>query len=195
MTKILDLPSGIFSTLTADAQHALGIHDFYRYGLWGFCEGYNVTVVACTDPKPGNGTNPIASINDEFTKNLHISLPNDVEKDVHRLQSASLFIFACWVLGIVLGFSAAISGVLLRSRSRKTACGVELLALVSLSIMFSLSNCCVAFLYIHPCRRFAVSDLVFSTSRRYEHCRLQHSQHSHNSRSTDVRICVDKLYC
>jgi SUR7/PalI family len=189
------VPSGILTTLTADVQHALGIHDFYRYGLWGFCEGYNVTVVACTDPKPGNGTNPIAAINDEFTKDLHIPLPNDVEKDVHRLQSASLFIFSCWVVGIVLGFSAALSGVLLGCRSGKTACGVGLLAFVSLSNHFGLSNCCLAFLCIHLNRRFVVSDLVFSAARCNEYRRLRYPQYSHDSRNTDVRIRMDKLYC
>jgi SUR7/PalI family len=120
VTKIVDLP-GSLGSLTTDAQHALGIHDFYRYGLWGFCEGYNTTVVSCTPPKPGNATNPIASINAEFTRDLHISTAGSVERDVQRLQSASLFIFSCWVIGSVLGFAAASFGIAVGCRSRSAS--------------------------------------------------------------------------
>jgi hypothetical protein len=152
-----------------------------------------VTVVACTNPKPGNATNPIAAINDEFTKDLHIPLPNDVETDVHRLQSASLFIFACWVIGVVLGFSAALSGIVVDCRSRRTAWVVGLLASVLLTTLVWLSDYCVAFLCIHLHRRFAVSDIVFSTTRCYEHRRLRYSRYSYDPRNTDVCVCMDKL--
>jgi len=117
VTDIVRLPGGLFSGLTSDAQHELGIHDFYRYGLWGFCEGFNTTVVSCTNPKPGNSTNPIASIDEEITKDVQLPLPADVEKDVHRLQSASLFIFACWIIGPVFGFLTMLLGVSLGCRS------------------------------------------------------------------------------
>jgi hypothetical protein len=74
--------------------------------------------VSCTNPKPGNATNPVASINDEFTHDLHIPLPNTVEKDVHRLQTLSLFVFSCWIIGAVLGFGATITGLILGCRVR-----------------------------------------------------------------------------
>jgi len=108
VTNVIELPGGFLGSLTEDAQRALGIYDFYRYGLWGFCEGYNTTVVSCTDPKPGNATNPIAAINSEITKGHHLPLPKDVEKDINRLTSASLFIFACWIIGPCFALAATL---------------------------------------------------------------------------------------
>jgi SUR7/PalI family len=108
---VIDVPTNFLKGLESDAQHDLGIYDFYRYGLWGFCEGYNTTVIHCTDPKPGNATNPIAAINDEITKKDHLPLPQAVEKDVNRLTSASLFIFSCWIIGPAFALLAIVQGL------------------------------------------------------------------------------------
>lgn len=118
VTNVVDLPSGILSTFENSLQHDIGIHDFYRYGLWGFCEGDNDTVVSCTPPKPGNATNPIASINNELKYDLHLPLPSKVQTDVNELEYASLFIFACWIIGPVFGFGAVVAGGLVGCSSR-----------------------------------------------------------------------------
>jgi hypothetical protein len=115
---VIDVPTNFLKGLESDAQHDLGIYDFYRYGLWGFCEGYNTTVISCTDPKPGNATNPIAAINDEITKGDHLPLPQAVERDVNRLTSASLFIFSCWIIGPVFALLAVLQGLFHLSHGR-----------------------------------------------------------------------------
>jgi SUR7/PalI family len=184
---------GVLNTLESDAQHALGIHDFYRYGLWGFCEGYNNTVVSCTNPKPGNATNPIASINAEFTHGLHAPLPSNVEKDIHRLQSASLFIFSSWITGVVAGFAAALFGIFPGCRSKLTSLLIGTFALVFLRL--SLSDSLLGILRVHFDWRCALSSSVRVITRRHEHCRLRHPQYAYLSWCTDVCICVGKLRC
>jgi len=113
--------------LTQDAEHDLGIHDFYRYGLWGYCDGYNTTVVFCSQPKPGNATNPIAALDADIKHNYNIQLPSGVQRDVNRLESLSTFIFACWIIGTVLDFGTMLS-LLTGCRSRIGACVVGLFA-------------------------------------------------------------------
>jgi hypothetical protein len=150
------------SGLLSDAQHDLGIHDFYRYGLWGFCEGYNDTVVSCTKPKPGNATNPVASINDEITQRLHVPLPDDVEKSVHRLESASLFIFSCWIVGPVLGFAAAIFGIFPGCSSMFTSFIVGVFATVF--FLSESADFLLAFLRVHPPRSYTLSSSICCAS-------------------------------
>lgn len=132
MTNVINLPS-FLGTLESDAQHDLGLHDFYRYGLWGYCEGYNDTVTRCTPPRPGNATNPLAVINAEIQSNHHIPLPGDVEADMQKLQSVSLFMLTCWFIGTILGFITLLSGLAFGHRSRVSTCMVQILALVNSS--------------------------------------------------------------
>jgi len=132
ITRVLiNTPGGVLDGLFTSVEHALGIHDFYRYGLWGFCEGYNDTVVSCSHPEPGHDTNPIASINSEITTNSVIPMPSVVETNVHRLESLSVFVFACWIVGITLSCAELIAGIVVGCRSRLSACLVGILALVA----------------------------------------------------------------
>jgi SUR7/PalI family len=108
ITDVANFHSSILNGLETDAEHDIGIHDFYRYGLWGYCDGYNDTVTFCSKPKPGNSTNPISVINSEITKKLSIPLPSDVEKKVNDLTSVSLVLFSFWIVGVLLSFFAAI---------------------------------------------------------------------------------------
>jgi len=165
VTNVVHVPSdilgGILNPLESDAQHKLGIHDFYRYGLWGFCEGYNQTVIACTNPKPGNSTNPVASINAELTKSLHIPFPNNVESNVHRLASASLFIFSCWIIGTVLGFAAALFGLFPGCRSRLTTALVGTFAVVSfVFILIGAVLCQVLYTALRSAMNIASFDIL-----------------------------------
>lgn len=125
----LDTSGTFLDSLTSDAEKALGIHDFYRYGLWGYCDGYNDTVVFCSKPKPGNASNPIAALNADLTRSYNIPLPSNVERDVNRLASLSLFIFACWIIGTVLDFGTLVSSALTCYRSRISAFIVGILGL------------------------------------------------------------------
>ena len=74
-------------------------------------------MVFCTPPKPGNATNPIDVINEEL-KHSHLPLPEAVETNVKRLQSASMFLFSCWIIGPAIGFFAAVAGVLIGCRTK-----------------------------------------------------------------------------
>jgi hypothetical protein len=114
----VDTPIGFLNGLISNATHDLGIHDFYRYGLWGDCDGYNNTVTTCTSPYPGQNSNPIAAINAEIKSNSIIPLPNIVTSAVHDLTSVSLFIFSCWLIGTILGFFLLLGGVICGCRSR-----------------------------------------------------------------------------
>jgi hypothetical protein len=120
--------------LLSGAEHALGIHDFYRYGLWGYCEGNNDTVVSCTPPNPGHDTNPIASVNSELTTSSLIPIPNAIETNVHRLASVSLFVFSCWIIGVILSAAELVAGVIVGCRSRLSAYLVGILAFVRSNI-------------------------------------------------------------
>lgn len=45
----------------------IGLHDFYHFGLWGFCEGYNGEgVTQCSDPKALYWFNPVEIIRSEL---------------------------------------------------------------------------------------------------------------------------------
>jgi len=57
-------------------------------------------------------------------------MPSIVETNVQRLQKLSVFVFACWIVGITLSCAELIAGILVGCRSRLTAALVGLLALV-----------------------------------------------------------------
>jgi hypothetical protein len=148
----LDTSGTFLDSLTSDAEKALGIHDFYRYGLWGYCDGYNDTVVFCSKPKPGNASNPIAALNADLTRKYDIPLPSNVERDINRLASLSLFIFACWIIGTVLDFGTLVSSTLTCCRSRVSAFIVGIFGLVLVpmnSLLTTVGRFCIPFNWLH----------------------------------------------
>lgn len=55
------------SVLINTIAQTLGLHDFYRVGLWGFCEGYDGQgVTSCTKPQTLYWFNPVAIIENEL---------------------------------------------------------------------------------------------------------------------------------
>jgi hypothetical protein len=193
VTQIVDLPGNILGTLVSDAQHAIGIHDFYRYGLWGYCDGFNDTVVYCTPPKPGNGSNPIAAINKEITHNLRVRLPNSVQTRVDQLNAVSLFIFSCWIVGATMDFVTLVVGLLVGQHSRLTGCLVGALALVRLHNESALTP--VDRLLLYASRFSSGASHVFLDGKCTQQRRFRLSEPQGNVGHWNVCLCVDKFCC
>lgn len=55
------------ATLINSIARTLGLHDFYRVGLWGFCEGYNGEgVTYCSPPQTLYWFNPVEILQSEL---------------------------------------------------------------------------------------------------------------------------------
>jgi hypothetical protein len=70
------------SVIINSIAQTIGLHDFYRVGLWGFCEGYNGQgVTNCSSPKTLYWFNPVQIILNELLsgatrKHARISVPS-----------------------------------------------------------------------------------------------------------------------
>lgn len=55
------------ATIVNSIAETLGLHDFYRVGLWGFCEGYDAQgVTDCSTPKTLYWFNPVEILLNEL---------------------------------------------------------------------------------------------------------------------------------
>ena len=60
----LSVPNAV---LINSIAQSVGLHDFYRVGLWGYCEGYNDQgVTSCSSPQTLYWFNPVEIIQSQL---------------------------------------------------------------------------------------------------------------------------------
>lgn len=93
------------SVLINSIARSIGLHDFYQVGLWGFCEGYNNEgITYCSPPKTLYWFNPVQIILNELLAGATIALPTDIINILHIVKTASEWMFACFLVGIIATF-------------------------------------------------------------------------------------------
>jgi hypothetical protein len=93
------------SVLINSIARTIGLHDFYQVGLWGFCEGYNdVGITYCSPPKTLYWFDPVEIILNELLAGATISLPTEIINILHIVRTASWWMFAAFLLGIIATF-------------------------------------------------------------------------------------------
>lgn len=104
----LDLSSVIPSTkdktrLINSTARSIGLHDFYRVGLWGFCKGYFDTgVTSCARPQIFFWFNPQQVFLDELLQSSNIILPGTAVAMLKVLRVASKVMFGTLFVGAFL---------------------------------------------------------------------------------------------
>ncbi|KAI7369990.1 integral membrane protein-like protein [Hortaea werneckii] len=83
----------------------IGLHDFYHFGLWGFCEGYNGQgVTYCSDPKTLYWFNPVEIIQSELLAGASIALPSEINNILSLIRTVSHWMFGLFLTGACLNF-------------------------------------------------------------------------------------------
>ncbi|KAI7574899.1 integral membrane protein-like protein, partial [Hortaea werneckii] len=83
----------------------IGLHDFYHFGLWGFCEGYNGQgVTYCSDPKTLYWFNPVEIIQSELLAGASIALPAQINNILSLIRTVSHWMFGLFLTGACLNF-------------------------------------------------------------------------------------------
>lgn len=84
---------------------SLGLHDFYQVGLWNYCAGYdNEGITYCSPRQTAYWFNPVEIITSELLVGASIALPTEVVSILKIVHTASTWMFACFMVGIVLTF-------------------------------------------------------------------------------------------
>lgn len=96
------IPNAILINTIAQS---LGLHDFYQVGLWNYCAGYRGQgITYCSPTKTAYWFNPVEIIMSELLVGASITLPTDVVRILDIVRVASLWMFACFMVGISLSF-------------------------------------------------------------------------------------------
>lgn len=82
---------------------SLGLHDFYQVGLWSYCAGYQGEgITTCSEPQTLYWFNPVGIIMSELLVGATIALPVDIVDTLELVRKASAWMFACFLVGVVL---------------------------------------------------------------------------------------------
>ncbi|KAF1987972.1 integral membrane protein [Aulographum hederae CBS 113979] len=100
------IPSSVpNSALINSIAQTVGLHDFYRVGLWGYCEGYNGEgVVSCSKPQTLYWFNPVSIILNELLAGATISLPTEITDILDLVRVVSHWMFGLFLTGACLNF-------------------------------------------------------------------------------------------
>lgn len=84
---------------------SIGLHDFYRVGLWNFCEGYNgVGLTYCSPTQTLYWFNPVEILLNELLAGATIVLPEELISVLGIVRTASHWMFGCFLVGTILTF-------------------------------------------------------------------------------------------
>jgi len=93
------------SVLINTIAQTLGLHDFYRVGLWGYCEGYNGQgVVQCSSPQTLYWFNPVKIIQSQLLAGATIALPAELNNILDLIRIVSHWMFGLFLTGACLNF-------------------------------------------------------------------------------------------
>ena len=96
------VPNAVFINSIAQS---IGLHDFYQVGLWNFCEGYNGQgITYCSAPKTLYWFNPVKILLNELLAGASIALPTNITDILDLVRVISMWMFACFLVGIILTF-------------------------------------------------------------------------------------------
>ncbi|UPL01221.1 hypothetical protein LCI18_012155 [Fusarium solani-melongenae] len=119
------------SNLLNSVARSLGLHDFYQFGLWNFCEGYlNEGVTFCSEPKQFYWFNPVEIIVGELLAGAQIALPSQAVTVLNLLKMGSKIMYAFFMGGISVNF-VLIFASLLVIRTRWWSLLLTLLAAIA----------------------------------------------------------------
>src|SRR4051812_24430771 len=77
---------------------SLGLHDFYRVGLWNFCEGYNDQgVTHCSKPKALYWFNPFKILLNELLAGATIAFPANINNILELIKIVSHLMFGFFI--------------------------------------------------------------------------------------------------
>ncbi|KAK6005588.1 hypothetical protein QM012_007230 [Aureobasidium pullulans] len=83
----------------------IGLHDFYRVGLWGFCEGYNGQgITDCSSPQTLYWFDPVQIILDQLLAGATITLPTQLTDILGLIRVVSHWMFGLFLAGTCLAF-------------------------------------------------------------------------------------------
>lgn len=84
---------------------SIGLHDYYQVGLWNYCAGNKGQgITTCSAHQTAYWFNPVEIILSELLVGASIALPTDVTSILHIVKIASTWMFACFIVGVVLSF-------------------------------------------------------------------------------------------
>ena len=95
------------SELIDSIARTIGLHDFYLVGLWNYCEGFDSDpdgITDCSKPIALYWFDPVQIIINELLSGATISLPTEVTSALSLVRLASRWMFACFLVGIILTF-------------------------------------------------------------------------------------------
>lgn len=93
------------SVLINSIAQSLGLHDFYRVGLWGYCEGYNGQgVTDCSAPQTLYWFNPVEIIQSQLLAGATIALPADIDNILNLIRIVSHWMFGLFLTGACVNF-------------------------------------------------------------------------------------------
>lgn len=93
---------------------SIGLHDFYQNSLWGYCEGnINETdqVTFCSKPKSMYTFDFLEIFNSELFAGQSVNIPQSIQDDLGRLHTASHWMFALYIVGVILAFITVLVGL------------------------------------------------------------------------------------
>lgn len=104
--------------LVNSLARSLGLHDFYRVGLWNFCEGYNDEgITYCSKPQALYWFNPVEILLNELLAGATIALPANINDILNLIKTVSHLMVGFFLCGVCMNFvSIFITPIVLRSR-------------------------------------------------------------------------------
>jgi hypothetical protein len=96
---------------------SIGLHDFYQNSLWGYCEGYNgneadrVNITDCSKPVAMYTFDPLEIFDSELLAGQSVMIPTNVQDDINRLHTASRWMFALYIVGLLLAGVSLLTGL------------------------------------------------------------------------------------
>jgi len=92
---------------------AIGLHDFYQNSMWGYCEGFNPNnVTACSKASPMYTFDIVQIFEDQLLAGYNVTIPADIENDLNQLHTASRWMFALYLVGVIFIFLTVLTGLL-----------------------------------------------------------------------------------
>jgi SUR7/PalI family len=92
---------------------AIGLHDFYQNSMWGFCEGYNPdNVTSCSKPSAMYTFDIVQIFDDQLLTGYNVTIPADIENDLNQLRTASHWMFALYLVGVIFIALTVLTGLL-----------------------------------------------------------------------------------
>jgi len=96
-----------------DVSNLLGIKQYYRVSLWGYCsQAFDSTSVTCTSPTPRFFFDSVSAISSDLVHTNDLRLPTQLINELSEAKSATNGMFVLFILGEVLLFLGIFLGII-----------------------------------------------------------------------------------